>query len=109
MPQPTAPFSTTRPANLGERVIHPIAQPGAPGPDISSRMEQELSAVAPQPAPIQAPPLPPAPVAPSVAQPQPVGAVASIPQATSDPDISFEEIPRPAPQIPGSQPPAIQQ
>ncbi len=118
MPRPTAPFSTARPANLGERVIHPISQPSAPGPDISSRMEQELSAVAPQPAPtyaqpapIQTPPLPPTPVAPAAPQlaPQPMGAQPSIPQATSDPDISFEETPHaPALQTPGSQPPAAQ-
>jgi CheY-like chemotaxis protein len=120
MPRPTAPFSTARPANLGERVIHPISQPTAPGPDISSRIQQELNAAAAPPppaatytppAPIQTPPLPPAPVAPSAPQPTPppVGAVPSLPQATSDPDLSFEESPRPAsPQTPDGQPPATQ-
>jgi hypothetical protein len=42
LPQPTAPFSTPRPAGLGERVIHPISQPTT-SKDIGSLMEKELS------------------------------------------------------------------
>ncbi|HJP81826.1 MAG TPA: response regulator [Candidatus Saccharimonadales bacterium] len=42
LPQPTAPFSTPRPAGLGERVIHPISQPTS-SKDIGSLMEKELN------------------------------------------------------------------
>lgn len=44
LPQPTAPFSTPRPANLGDRIIHPLEQQ-APQPDVSNLMAQELSGV----------------------------------------------------------------
>lgn len=43
LPQPTAPFSTNRPANLGDRIIQPITKPEVEGPDLASLMEQELS------------------------------------------------------------------
>lgn len=98
LPQPTAPFSTTRPANLGERVLHPVSQPaGGVKPDIGSLMAQELGqadtpapSVAPMPAPAPTPPPlptpPPAPtvsyepqVAPSVPEPTPVPAPISTP------------------------------
>ncbi len=87
MPQPTAPFSTARPASLGERVIHPIA-PQDGKPDLNTLMEQELKAaspaapVAPTPAAAPAAPLPPTPPVPSV-PPQDTG-------------IEFEETPRPS-------------
>jgi CheY-like chemotaxis protein len=76
LPQPTAPFSGNRPANLGERVLHPISQPvntAGARPDISSLMAQELGQTpAPNPAPAPVanplPPLPPVPSAP--VQPQ---------------------------------------
>ncbi len=42
LPQPTAPFSTPRPANLGDRIIHPLEQQ-TPQPDVSNLMAQELS------------------------------------------------------------------
>ena len=41
LPRPTAPFSTPRPASLGERVIHPLEAPEA-AVDVSSLMAQEL-------------------------------------------------------------------
>ncbi len=51
LPQPTAPFSTPRPASLGERVIHPL-QSSMPRPDYASLIDNELDAAngAPQPA-----------------------------------------------------------
>ncbi len=42
LPQPTAPFSTQRPASLGDRVIHPLTdQP--PAVDVGDLINQELS------------------------------------------------------------------
>lgn len=67
LPQPTAPFSTPRPANLGDRIIHPVASTALPTPDLGSLMDQELGR---DQAPV-AGPLPVAPPQPSVpAQPQ---------------------------------------
>ena len=43
LPQPTAPFSTPRPASLGERVIHPL-QSSMPRPDYASLIDDELDA-----------------------------------------------------------------
>ena len=68
LPQPTAPFSTPRPASLGERVIHPLEAPAAPV-DVAGLMAQELGTpapAAPQPpvAPGSAPSQPQPPVAP---------------------------------------------
>lgn len=115
LPQPTAPFSTTRPANLGERILHPIAAPtapnGSPKPDISSLMAQELNQstpAAPEPSPLPPPPptpavsyqpqqpvaapqSTPAPYTPPVAQPQPMmGAQPSTPTAPQ-PQVSEPE------------------
>lgn len=61
LPQPTAPFSSQRPANLGERVIHPIEATPQTTPDVASLIDRELtgaseqSAPASQEAPTQAP------------------------------------------------------
>lgn len=43
LPQPTAPFSSQRPANLGERIIHPLEAPAQTGPDVSSLIDRELT------------------------------------------------------------------
>lgn len=130
LPRPTAPFSTTRPANLGDRVIHPITQPPSTKPDLGSLMDRELSGD-----PVAAtPPLPPTPPAPQVAPPTPPAAqptvapvapvepdepasVVTPPPALSqpptEPEISFEETPRsdnpqpPNPFAPGPQPPTM--
>lgn len=59
LPQPTAPFSTTRPASLGERVIHPLETPPETT-DMSSRMAEELGAITSVPTPA-APSTPAAP------------------------------------------------
>lgn len=61
MPQPTAPFSSTRPGSLGDRIIHPLTdQP--PAVDVGDLINQELSGPAkPQ---FNAPPQPPVPPTP---------------------------------------------
>ena len=101
LPQPTAPFSTTRPANLGDRIIHPLAPPaGASQQDLGKLIDQELNATPVAPAP--------EPVAPSpITPPQPPVVVpVTVPQPPTPPEpdsgISFEETPRP----PQPQPPA---
>ena len=68
LPQPIAPFSTPRPASLGETVINPpTPSQQAPVQDIGSLMNQELNAASTQPmtAP-QTPPPQPASVLPQV-------------------------------------------
>lgn len=109
LPQPTAPFSTARPANLGERVIHPIAPTTGPT-DLASRIDQELqnasspsAPVQPQPAPpsLSAPtPQPPMTPPPAIVQPTPPVQPSAPPVTPIIPDgqasgIGFEEIPRP--------------
>ncbi len=66
LPQPTAPFSTNRPGNLGDRVIHPIDQPASNKPDLSDLMAEELgndasSSATPSTPAVPAPPVPPVP------------------------------------------------
>ncbi|MDB5176725.1 MAG: hypothetical protein JWN75_393 [Candidatus Saccharibacteria bacterium] len=49
LPQPTAPFSSPRPTNLGERVIHPIEdqeEPSTLTPEIGDQIAKELQASA---------------------------------------------------------------
>lgn len=130
LPQPTAPFSTTRPANLGDRIIHPISTPQT-RPDLGSLMEQELNnapatsaaPVMPAAAPTPPPPQPPIPAAMPSGSPNLSGAQPTMPPATPAPSfpsqppvtpgqpsgISFEETPRPPvpnpPFTPGPQPP----
>jgi CheY-like chemotaxis protein len=117
LPQPTAPFSSgARPANLGERVIHPITPQDTTTPDISSLMDQELNQGAPPPpqAPPVAQPSVPTPSAPSDQDspvPQapespttPVPAPPPLLAAPQDSGIAFEETPRPAPAAGGAQP-----
>lgn len=43
LPQPTAPFSTQRPAGLADRIIEPISHPEADSEPIGDRMDKELS------------------------------------------------------------------
>ncbi len=111
LPQPTAPFSTARPTNLGERVIHPLQPSETDTQDMAALISQELSnhvdvapSFAPNPTPIAPQPIAsPVPVDP---QPALVGAQPPTPPL---PGISFEETPRPvAPSVPspfGAQPP----
>jgi len=68
LPEPTAPFSSPRPASLGDRVINPLPSADSimPTGNIANQINQELTAQMPplpaQPAPMpQAPPTPPVP------------------------------------------------
>lgn len=62
LPQPTAPFSGTRPATLGERVIHPITPVSNASTDLASRMSQELEGGTPATTPAPVAPTPSIPV-----------------------------------------------
>lgn len=120
LPQPTAPFSSARPTNLGERVIHPITPQDGQKPDLGSLIDQELgNAAAPTtPGPQAFTPPPstsPQPVAPPQStMPTPPSTPAPQAPAPAEPSgISFEETPRTAAPstgvfTPGPQPPARQ-
>lgn len=82
LPQPTAPFSTNRPASLGDRVIQPIDRPTNEAPGIADRLALELDTP-----PATPPPVPPAPQ-PFAPQPAPA------PQQAPNDGLSFEETPR---------------
>ena len=84
LPQPTAPFSSQRPTNLGERIIHPLEAPAQTAPDVASLIDRELTdepaasfarpqqpASAPAPSPFGAQPQSTAPQQPAPAAPQP--------------------------------------
>lgn len=115
LPQPTAPFSTNRPANLGDRIIHPLTSEDTAKRDISSLIDEELNKApttqppAPQPAPTSEPAATPAPtpVAPQSPPPAPTIDPSADPAATLQPPkpqdsgIDFEETPRP-PQPPAA-------
>jgi CheY-like chemotaxis protein len=109
LPQPTAPFSTNRPANLGERVIHPIAPTPAASaaPDLGSLIDQELGKLNdPQPQPTPAAPVIPVP------EPQPLApAPVPVPPAPEEPQLIIPPLP-PAPTppqaAPAPQPPILQ-
>lgn len=115
-PQPTAPFSTPRPANLGDRVIQPLAKEDTEPSeaDLAKRMEQELSAavqsVTPSPEPAaettvpaaSQPTAPPPPIPPAPQQPQQSN---SAPQEPSS--LSFEETPRQEQSSSAPLPPAL--
>jgi CheY-like chemotaxis protein len=60
LPQPTAPFSSSRPGSLGDRVIHPLTEQ-PPVVDMANLMNQELTGAA---APIAPPPPATDPMAP---------------------------------------------
>lgn len=94
LPQPTAPFSTNRPGNLGDRIIHPIERPPVEGPDMAERISQELSQTSFVP-PAQTPPVaaftPGAqPMAPAPQTPTPPAPLATAPISSG---LSFEETP----------------
>lgn len=104
LPQPTAPFSTTRPANLGDRVIHPLENP-APRQDFASMMAGELSQQqSAAPAPIAPAPAPSAPQQIVVTQAPEPQQIPVPPQPFQLPDpaatppvpsgLNFEETPR---------------
>lgn len=96
LPQPTAPFSTARPAGLADRIIQPLERPEEPAEPLGSLMDKELGKspdanLAAPSAPI-APPTPPISAAPSPVAPS---ADPQAPQSpTGIPGASFEETPR---------------
>jgi CheY-like chemotaxis protein len=107
LPQPTAPFSTSsRPANLGDRVIHPLERTSEPT-NLGSLIDQELGAaqapVTPTASPFsQAPeqltqqPTPP---------PQPPAQTAPAPAPFSAPPAPSPFGPTPTPSTPLQEPP----
>lgn len=105
LPQPTAPFSTPRPANLGERIIHPIAVPAhqAQKSDLGSLMDQELNKTSDQPQSSipedsTIPPVPPTPLqsmTPQADQSPAPQQQPSSPPIQQESGINFEETPRP--------------
>lgn len=102
LPQPTAPFSTQRPAGLADRIIQPLERPDDEGEPIGSLMDKELGQTpvqAPTIAPPAAPVAPPAPPIPAPQAPAPMPAAAPqppvVPAPAQDHGISFEETPRP--------------
>jgi CheY-like chemotaxis protein len=103
LPQPTAPFTTARPTNLGERVIHPIAQP-ASTPNLGNLIDQELGRVD-MPTDTPAPPVPQPPQAPQQPGAQPPVQVPNPPTGPTNIGVQFEETPRQTPPTPGAQPP----
>ena len=94
LPQPTAPFSTNRPASLGDRVIQPVPS-AQPATSLAARMDEELSRVD---APATLTPLPstPAPVATPAPAPAPAaplfGAQPSVAPAAPS-GLQFEATP----------------
>jgi CheY-like chemotaxis protein len=94
LPQPTAPFSSPHPDNLGERVINPIPS-NAPEPTIGSKIEDELAAAAPQEdenplsTPAPAPTATPEESAPSAPAPEPT--IVSADDVVPDPAVTQVE------------------
>ncbi len=132
LPKPTAPFSTPRPSNLGDRVIQPLQSSTADDsqPDLSAQMEQELASalgnITPNPAPpssdqpaspsspepssqstppATAPPQPQPEPATTTPQPEPNPVVATAPTVAPTPP---EASPEPAPTTPQPEPAASQ-
>lgn len=75
LPQPTAPFSTQRPAGLADRIIQPLEKPVDPGQPIGDLMAKELGGE---------------PTAPSA----PAPGVPPLPSASGPSSTEFEETPR---------------
>ena len=89
LPQPTAPFSSTRPTNLGEQVVHPettIEPPAEPA------AEPETPAT-PEPTPAVEP-------LNNLASPDPASSVEPAPESTVEPLAPAEPVVTPAPEPP---------
>lgn len=117
LPQPTAPFSSPRPANLGDRIIHPISQEDQNRrSDVAALMDQELQRASqpstPQPAQFQQQQSPQTP-APQAEQSGDQIAPPPPPPAPSPEFVSPDDVPRGAvaftPQPHPSSPPQPQQ
>lgn len=110
LPRPTAPFSTNRPAGLGDRIIHPINQPDQPNQDIANRMQQELEQHQESPAiPQSMPPMPTPPVPePITEEPMPTQSPIQLPERPQQFEQPMqpaqEEIQPPRPDQPSPQP-----
>lgn len=112
IPQPTAPFSSPRPASLGERVIQPLKDnPRTQSPDINQLLDKEMAketaSSLPQQSTEEPPTAAPAPTpAPSLQIPNTpsneVDATAQFQQAA--PSEPLEQQPQPAPEAPAIQP-----
>lgn len=109
MPQPTAPFSTARPAGLGERIIHPIT-PNDTKPDIGSLMDQELNQAA-TPAPVAPTPAsaPATPIAPPPPPPTPVSPMGAVDMGPPQAQVTAAEPTAPTSPQPSSPPPSAPQ
>lgn len=95
LPQPTAPFSTPRPAGLADRIIQPIERPQESGEPLDQLIAKELDS---SPKPSEAitlvnPPVIPAPAPPT---PPPVAQPVQPTPPNDEHGISFEETPRPS-------------
>jgi CheY-like chemotaxis protein len=105
LPQPTAPFSTGRPANLGDRVIHPPEHTNEPA-NLGSLIDQELGTTpAPAASPFSqapAPATPPVAVPAPAAPPTPFGPAPTPFDAAPQPPAPQDELPQPP------QPPTFQ-
>ncbi|NCU38733.1 response regulator [Candidatus Saccharibacteria bacterium] len=117
LPQPTAPFSTPRPAGLGDRIIQPLEQTEDPfSVPISDQMAQELqqhqSIASEQSAPTQATPFqesqpqqnfaaPPPPAIPAPPMPAEPAAAPTIEQTTAQ-ALGTDSLPPVAPPPPPS-------
>lgn len=107
LPQPTAPFSTQRPANLGDRIIHPISSPTNGPVDFAHMMAAELGTTS-----SAAQPAPPAPAQP-MNNPAMTGSIPPIP-ASSMPTQTMPLGPQPVaplnpqPVAPTPLPPPVQ-
>lgn len=98
LPQPTAPFSSPRPASLGDRVINPLNQPAEGPKDMAALMDQELnSGAAPAIAPVQDAPAAPTPPMSEASQPP----APATPEAPITPELDDTQLP---PATPPAQP-----
>lgn len=95
LPQPTAPFSTDRPAGLADRIIQPIEKPADASEPLADRMDKELSGD-PSTSPFASTPAP----EPDMSTANPVG---------DSQGLQFEETPRPGETPPAAPAPAAPQ
>lgn len=101
LPQPTAPFSTGRPANLGDRVIHPLEHTTEPT-NLGSLIDQELGTA---PAPAAPAPSPFSQTPAQVEQPAPAPAPAPAAPTTPFGPAPTPFGPTPVPPAPQDEPP----
>jgi len=112
LPQPTAPFSSPRPTNLGERVIHPLEESEesatTPSPEIGDQIAKELQAAAEPVTSTQVDEaITDADVEPSIPASSPSFEAPAVPETPSTPETETPESPAaPAPEFPPVTPPA---